>query len=147
MDEGRVVRLGARATVVVGAVLVVGAFAGLRTVYHLDDTVDEQYAAYARVSGALDASGTPAPAPAGTDASATAATQLLGLVDKYGPVIVGLLAGNLLVGLLLCLIGLAACLRSRVRTGVQSRSINPSYAPVRVKDAEQPFEVRAEYHD
>ncbi len=54
MDEGRVVRLGARATVVVGAVLVVGAFAGLRTVYHLDDAVDEQYAAYARVSGALD---------------------------------------------------------------------------------------------
>ena len=54
MDEGRVVRLGARASVVVGAVLVVAAYAGLTAVYHLDDEADGQYAAYARVSGALD---------------------------------------------------------------------------------------------
>lgn len=73
--------------------------------------------------------------------------QLYGLVDKYGPVIIGLLAGNILVGVLLCIIGLAACLRGHVRAGA-TRSVNSSYAPVRVKEAEaMGYADRDAYHD
>ena len=100
-----------------------------------DDTTDDSAASPTKVSGAAEAA-TP---------SSSSDSSLYNLVDKYGPVIIGLLAGNLLIGILLVIIGLAACLRGHVRAGAQSRNIGSSYAPVRFKEAEA-YEAR-EYHD
>lgn len=60
-------------------------------------------------------------------------SQLVSLVEKYGPVIIGLLAGNILIGVLLLVVGIATCLRKQ---SVKARSISPSYAPVRFKEAD-----------
>jgi saccharopepsin len=67
--------------------------------------------------------------------------QLLSLIEKYGPVVIGLLAGNVAIGLLLFAVAVISVLR---RPNVKSRTINPSYTPVRFKEAE-PAEAR--YHD
>ena len=91
-----------------------------------------------KVSGAVEASSSPS-------SSSDMSSQLYNLVDKYGPVIIGLLAGNVLIGVLLCIIGLTVCLRGHVRAGATTRNIGSSYAPVRFKEAEA-FEAR-EYHD
>lgn len=72
-------------------------------------------------------------------------SALYSLVDKYGPVVIGLLAGNLLVGVLLLIVGLAACLRGHVRSGAKARDIGSSYAPVRFKEAEA--DEAREYRD
>lgn len=53
-------------------------------------------------------------------------------VDKYGPVIVGLLAGSMLVLLILCVIALIACTRGAIRNGPRMRTF--SEAPVAFKD-------------
>ncbi|THG99797.1 hypothetical protein EW026_g2607 [Hermanssonia centrifuga] len=95
-------------------------------------------------SGALDASdSTPSAVPAGSDSSSD---RLNSLVEKYGPIIIGLLAGNALIGVLLCIIALTVCLRGVVKSGARSRNINPTYAPVRFKEAEA-AEDRMAYHD
>ena len=60
-------------------------------------------------------------------------SQLVSLVGKYGPAVVGLVAGNVFVGVILAAIGIATCLR---RQGAKSRNISPMYAPVRFKEAE-----------
>ncbi|KAA1466890.1 acid protease [Dentipellis sp. KUC8613] len=52
-------------------------------------------------------------------------TPLLERLDKYGPAVLGLLAGNIIVGVALCILGFTLCRRRDRRT------INPSYAPVR----------------
>ena len=91
-----------------------------------------------KVSGAVEASSSPS-------ASSDMSSQLYNLVDKYGPIIIGLLAGNVLIGVLLCIIGLTVCLRGHVRSGAKTRNIGSSYAPVRFKEAEA-YEAR-EYHD
>lgn len=88
--------------------------------------------------GAVEES-TPSPSSDSND-------KLTSLVEKYGPVIIGLLAGNLIIGLVLCIIGVATCLRSVVKSGAKSRSINPTYTPVRFKEAEADAE-RDAYHD
>lgn len=51
-------------------------------------------------------------------------------LDKYGPVVLGLLAGNLLLGVILCGIGIVFCVRMGARQGGQARTVNPSYSPV-----------------
>lgn len=79
-------------------------------------------------------------------ASSDSTDKLTSLVEKYGPVIIGLLAGNLLIGAILCVIGVMTCLRAVVKSGAKSRSINPSYAPVRFKEAEA-LEDREVYRD
>lgn len=58
------------------------------------------------------------------------------VVDKfnaYGPAIIGLLSGNLLVGIILCAIGLSVCIKRGASVGSASRSA-PIYAPVRFKE-------------
>ncbi|TFY71525.1 hypothetical protein EVG20_g1470 [Dentipellis fragilis] len=60
------------------------------------------------------------------------ASELLDKVDKFGPIVVGLLAGNVLIGLLLCVLGVVFVVR-RGRTVGPTRTINPSYAPVATK--------------
>ena len=56
------------------------------------------------------------------------------LLDKYGPVVIGLLAGNILVMSLLLIIALVACTRGTIRGGAKSRSLPTNYAPVSFKD-------------
>ena len=53
-------------------------------------------------------------------------------------------AGSILVGVLLCAIALAACMRRGA--AARSRSINSSYAPVRFKEAEA-HDDRSSYRD
>lgn len=62
---------------------------------------------------------------------------------KYSPVIVGLLAGNLFITMLLCGIALVALLRRVVKGGAQARVVDASYAPVRFKEAESGLEPLA----
>lgn len=74
--------------------------------------------------------------------------KLYALVDKYGPVVIGLLVGNILVGVLLCAIALTVCLRGVVKGGAQTRNVNSSYAPVRFKEAEAHGDSHSHsYHD
>lgn len=94
-----------------------------------------------KVSGAVESSSSPTPS-----ADSDASSKLYNLVDKYGPVILGLLAGNLLVGILLFIIGLTMCVRGHMRSGAKTRSVNPSYTPVRFKEAEA-YDARETYHD
>lgn len=61
-------------------------------------------------------------------------THILSLVKEYGMAALGLLAGNIVVGVALCYITLVACSRSRK---MQSKSLSPSYAPVQFKDVER----------
>lgn len=82
-------------------------------------------------SGALEALEAQLPA---ASTSQSSDSKLTSLVEKYGPVVLGLLAGNVLIGLLLCILGLMTCLRVVVKSGVKIRSISPSYAPVRAKE-------------
>lgn len=58
---------------------------------------------------------------------------LLNRVDSFGPAIVGLLAANLLVGIVLCALGVMMCIRKGASSGTKMRGA-PTYAPVRFKD-------------
>jgi saccharopepsin len=69
-------------------------------------------------------------------------SRLVSLVEKYGPVIIGLLAGNILIGVALVAIGLMVCMR---RGSEKTRSVSPTYAPVRFKEADSG--VDTSYHD
>lgn len=55
------------------------------------------------------------------------------VVKKYGVTALGLLAANLVVGLILCIIGVMTCLRGKRES---RRTVNPTYAPVRFKESE-----------
>jgi len=55
-------------------------------------------------------------------------------VELYSPIIVGLLAGNLLVGLVLCAVGLSVCVRRGHTEGGRVHSVDPNYAPVRFQE-------------
>lgn len=71
-----------------------------------------------------------------TSGSAASDGNLGSLVEKYGRIGLGLLAGNLVFTLLLLIVGLVARLRGVIKTGARTRNISPSYAPVRFKDVE-----------
>ncbi|GJE94323.1 acid protease [Phanerochaete sordida] len=59
---------------------------------------------------------------------------VVSLLDKYGPVVIGLLGANLAVMVLLCVVALAACTRGAMRSGARMRNISPSYAPVSFRE-------------
>lgn len=65
----------------------------------------------------------------GDDSDSTSVTDKLNI---YGPAIVGLLAGNLLVGIVLCAIGISVCIRRGASVGPVRNT--PIYAPVRFKE-------------
>ncbi|GJE94330.1 acid protease [Phanerochaete sordida] len=71
-------------------------------------------------------SATPSPSP-------SANSSVTSLLDKYGPVVIGLLGANVFVMLLLCVIALVACTRGVMRSGARSRSA-PTYVPVSFRD-------------
>lgn len=56
-------------------------------------------------------------------------------LSKYAPAMIGLLAANLLVGLVLLALAVLNCIRRGATRGA-ARSVNPEYAPVKIKDAE-----------
>lgn len=60
-------------------------------------------------------------------------TRVVSLMKQYGIAVLGLLAGNVVIGLVLCIIGLVACLKAK---NTPSRIINPSYTPVCFKEPE-----------
>ncbi|KAI0084523.1 aspartic peptidase domain-containing protein [Irpex rosettiformis] len=72
-------------------------------------------------------------ADSSSPSSSDSSSQLLSLVKQYGPVIIGLLAGNILIGIILVAVGLASCLRKQ---GGKTRSVGATYAPVRFKEVE-----------
>lgn len=82
-------------------------------------------------SGAPSAGAVVENALAGSDDDASDNTDTLSNI--FGPVVIGLLSGNLLVGIVLCGIGLSVCVRKGASSGV-SRRTAPTYAPVRVKE-------------
>ncbi|GJE94322.1 acid protease [Phanerochaete sordida] len=67
-------------------------------------------------------------------AASNADTGTVSLLNKYGPIVIGLLAANVVVMTLLCIIGLIACTRGALRGSSKMRSIAPSYAPVAFRD-------------
>lgn len=88
------------------------------------DTTDDEGAV---ASGATSGS---------SDSSASDDARVASLLDKYGPIVLGLLAGNLLLMVILCIIGLSVCVRGCIRGGAKSRTVGSTYTPVRFKDAE-----------
>lgn len=68
--------------------------------------------------------------------------QFTSQVQRYGSIVVGLLAGNLLVGVALFVIGVAAFLR---QAGRKNRSISPTYVQVRFKGADSGLDL--DYRD
>ncbi|THH16671.1 hypothetical protein EW146_g4001 [Bondarzewia mesenterica] len=67
----------------------------------------------------------------GSDSSDSMST-LVDHVDKWGLVIVGLLSGNLVIGIIVCIVGVSICVRRGGRAG--ARIVSPSYVPVRFKE-------------
>lgn len=61
----------------------------------------------------------------GTDGTAS------GILDKWGPVVVGLLAANLVVTLILCIIGISMCIQRRKSYRVKN---TVSYGPVLTRE-------------
>ena len=86
-----------------------------------DTKTDDGSGAQVRVSGAVS----------DTDGSDS---DLTSLVKKYGPVVIGLLAGNLIVGLLLLFVGLAVCVKGVIKGGAKTRTMGSAYVPVSFKD-------------
>ncbi|TFY76162.1 hypothetical protein EWM64_g7851 [Hericium alpestre] len=74
---------------------------------------------------------------ASSDDSDSSMSQLLDKLDKYSPIVIGLLAGNVIIGLLLCAIALATC----IHRGASTKRVGPTYAPVRFKDGGSGEEV------
>ncbi|KAA1469080.1 acid protease [Dentipellis sp. KUC8613] len=64
-----------------------------------------------------------------TDGS-DAASQVLSKVDTFGPVVVGLLAGNVLIGLVLLVLGVCLCIRRGRTVGASPRGFNSAYVSV-----------------
>ena len=65
------------------------------------------------------------------DTSTAAGTT--SLVGKYTPIVVGLLAGNLLVGVGIFFLGIFACTRSVIRGGAKTSVLGSSYTAVSLK--------------
>ncbi|KAI0804711.1 aspartic peptidase domain-containing protein [Irpex lacteus] len=84
-------------------------------------------------SVAVDESPSKALGALAEDTSNSDDPQLTSLVKKYGVTALGLLAANLIVGLILCIIGVMTCLRGKRES---RRTVNPTYAPVRFKESE-----------
>ncbi|KAF9002559.1 aspartic peptidase domain-containing protein [Cyathus striatus] len=69
------------------------------------------------------------------------------LLSKYGPAIIGLLAANLFIGLVLVVLGIANYIKGRGRSSTPTRSVNPAYAPVPLKDEPSITSYQKPYND
>lgn len=70
-----------------------------------------------------------------SDSGDSSLSTLLSRVDQWSPVIVGLLAGNLVVGIVICILALSMCVRrGATSAGARARTASPSYVPVRFKE-------------
>ena len=97
-------------------------------------------------SGGSKGTGVPSLSGSAVDSS-DSSSQLYDLVKKNGPIIIGLLAGNVIIGLLLLIVGLVMCFKGIFRPSTKSRSIRSTYAPVRFKDAEAAEDSSVRYTD
>ncbi|KAJ7500386.1 aspartic peptidase domain-containing protein [Mycena galericulata] len=79
-------------------------------------------------SDALDGSGKPA-----VDLTDSSSSSGDSAVEKYGPIIVGLLAANLVILLLVAFLGIMSFVRGG-RTAGPTRAVNPSYVPVKLRE-------------
>ena len=93
---------------------------------------DKQMASQSSSSSDASVLGAVASDPSSDDSSSTDSWG-----KKYGMIALGLLAGNLLVGLVLLAVTLTMCVR-----GVKGKS-GPRYAPVRFKEAGDDYERSA----
>lgn len=93
------------------------------------------------VVGAIDATSSPSPSSSSSDDS------LYSLVKQYGPVVIGLLAGNILIGVILCIIGVLTCMKTIVRSGARSKTLPSTYTPVRFKENEATEDNGYRYQD
>lgn len=57
-------------------------------------------------------------------------------IQKYGPIVVGLLAGNLLILVVICVLGLYSCVSKGGRNG---KSSSASYQPVKLQKGDSQF--------
>lgn len=105
----------------------------------VESATDTAFVTPFAAAAAPAATGSAAPAGAlADDAAAGPADGAHGdaasLLDKYGPVVIGLLAANLGVVVLLCIVALVACTRGVVRGGARTRNISSTYAPVSFRE-------------
>ena len=61
-------------------------------------------------------------------------SAVVSLLDKYGAIVIGLLAGNIAILVILLGIALVACTRGALRSSAGMRNISPNYAPVPFKE-------------
>ncbi|ETW82863.1 aspartic peptidase [Heterobasidion irregulare TC 32-1] len=70
-----------------------------------------------------------------SDSGDSSLSTLVSRMDQWSPVIVGLLAGNLVVGIVICILALSMCVRrGATSVGTRARTASPSYVPVRFKE-------------
>ncbi|TFK50938.1 acid protease [Heliocybe sulcata] len=74
-------------------------------------------------------------------------TMIAGKLDHYGPALLGLLAGNLVIGVILCTLGITMCIRRGATQGTPARVVNPSYAPVRLPKGDDIEHHQDSYRD
>ena len=86
-------------------------------------------------------------ASGGVSDPTTSSGQLYSLVEKYGPVVIGLLAGNTLIGVVLCVISLFVCMKRAGRSRARTRTLESTYVPVRFKEADAAEESGVRYND
>jgi saccharopepsin len=81
---------------------------------------------------------------ASTDISETdSQTDSQSAVEKYAPLVIGLLGANLLIGLILVVLGVLGCIRRGTRGTTKSPAARTSYAPVGTKEEDS---VDMAYH-
>jgi len=73
--------------------------------------------------------------------STTSLSEVMDSINHYGPIIIGLLAGNIFIGIILVAVGVSMCVR---RGGTISRR-RKTYAPVITGD--EPFQGKHIYCD
>ena len=78
-------------------------------------------------------------------AMADDSSGIVALLDKYGFAVTGLLAGNIALMAIFCMITLVGCTRGTMRTGARTRSIGSTYAPVSYRDKVSTVDDDAEF--
>lgn len=80
-----------------------------------------------------------------SSSTTSSSSSVVSLLDKYGPVVIGLLAGNMVLMAILCVIALVGCTRGAMRSGARTRSVGPTYAPVSFRDKVSTVDDDPEY--
>jgi saccharopepsin len=79
---------------------------------------------------------TPVVASTSTDLSESGSQTDVQAVEKYAPLVIGLLGGNLLIGLILVVLGVLNFVRRGTKGTTKSSAARTRYAPVGTKEEE-----------